>query len=147
MSEVQAAVGLGQLEQLDAFLTARGRNTEILLAGLARLDCVATFPIHYGKARSACYCVNIMLPATGRLDRDRLILKLNAAGVGTSVHYPAPVPLMRYYREKYGYRDGQFPVAEWISAHAISLPVGPHVSVEDAQFIAETVAGIVAGSL
>ena len=46
------------------------------------------------------------------------ITQLNAAGVGTSVHYPLPVPLMRYYRDKYGYRDGDFPVAQWINTQA-----------------------------
>jgi len=142
MSEVQAAVGIGQLEQLDSFLAARRRNTAILLKGLARIDGLQTFPVEHGKARSACYCVNIVLdPAS---DRNEAILRLNAAGVGTSVHYPVPVPLMRYYREKYGYRDGQFPVAEAISAGAISLPVGPHVSADDAHFIAESVCDVLA---
>ncbi|MGH7004305.1 MAG: DegT/DnrJ/EryC1/StrS family aminotransferase [Alphaproteobacteria bacterium] len=147
MSEVQAAVGLGQLDQLDAFLAARRRNTAILLQGLAKVGGIATFPVEYGKARSAHYCVNIVLSEGDGIDRDGTILRLNAAGVGTSVHYPVPVPLMRYYRQKYGYRDGQFPVAEWISARAISLPVGPHVSADDAHFIVEAVAGVLGGTL
>jgi dTDP-4-amino-4,6-dideoxygalactose transaminase len=54
---------------------------------------------------------------------------------------------MRYYRRKYGYRDGQFPVAEWISGRAISLPVGPHLSADDAHFVAETVARALAEQL
>ncbi len=142
MSEVQAAVGIGQLGQLDAFLAARRRNTAILLESLAKIVGIDVFPDRFGPARSACYCVNIVLPAGS--DRNEAILRLNAAGVGTSVHYPVAVPLMRYYREKYGYRDGQFPVAEAISARAISLPVGPHVSADDAHFIVATVAGLLA---
>ncbi len=143
MSEVQAAVGIGQLEQLDSFLAVRRRNTKILLDGLSSLNGITTFPIKHGKAESACYCVNIVLPEDGRIDRNKMIVKLNAAGVGTSVHYPVPVPLMTYYRDKYGYRDGNFPVAEWISGQAISLPVGPHVSVDDAEFIVAMVRQIV----
>ena len=42
---------------------------------------------------------------------------------------------MSYYREKYGYRDGQFPVAEWLAAQTISLPVGPHLEDGDAETI------------
>lgn len=139
MSEVHAAVGIGQLAQLEEFLSARRRNTKILLDELTGLDSITVFPIQHGKAASGCYCVNIVLQAGSGIDRNDLIARLNAAGVGTSVHYPIAVPLARYYREKYGYRPGDFPVAEWISNNAISLPVGPHVSADDAHYIAETV--------
>jgi perosamine synthetase len=138
MSEVQAAVGIGQLEQLDSFLAARRRNTDILLNGLNGIAGLVTFPIKHGKASSGLYCVNIVF-TDERFDRNEMIGRLNAAGVGTSVHYPIAVPLARYYREKYGYSPGDFPVAEWISNQAISLPVGPHVSADDAAYIAETV--------
>lgn len=144
MSEVQAAVGIGQLEQLDGFIEARRRNTAILHEGLSGIDAITLFPVEVGKARSACYCVNIMLD--GAIDRNECILKLNAAGVGTSLHYPVPVPLMRYYREKYGYNDGEFPVAEWISGSAISLPVGPHVTADDAHYIVERVRHVLSGN-
>lgn len=142
MSEVQAAVGLGQLEQLQGFVDARKRNTDILLGHLAGRDDIAVFPVIAGKAASGCYCVNMVLAEGSLLDRNDLILKINDAGVGTSVHYPVPVPLTSFYRGKYGYSDGDFPVAEWISNHAISLPVGPHLSQDDADFVGGTVASI-----
>ncbi len=144
MSEVQAAVGIGQLEQLDGFIEARRRNTAILHEGLSGIDAITLFPVKFGKARSACYCVNIMLD--GAIDRNECIMQLNAAGVGTSLHYPVPVPLMRYYREKYGYNDGEFPVSEWISGSAISLPVGPHVTADDAHYIVERVRHVLSGN-
>jgi len=139
MSEIHAAVGLGQLGQLDRFLEARRRNTRILLEAVERSDGLTAFPIERGPAQSACYCVNVVLDENARVERNEMILALNEAGVGTSVHYPVPVPLTRYYRERYGYSDGDFPVAEWISSRSISLPVGPHVSEEDARYIARTV--------
>jgi len=144
MSEVHAAVGIGQLEQLDGFLEARARNTKILRDAFAPLKNAITFPVERGPAKSAFYCVNIVLQSDSGIDRNDLIERLNAAGVGTSVHYPMPVPLMLYYRKKYGYKDGDFPVAEWISSQAISLPVGPHVSADDAHFIGETVTRLLA---
>jgi dTDP-4-amino-4,6-dideoxygalactose transaminase len=58
-------------------------------------------------------------------------------GIGTSIHYPGAVPLFTYYREKYGYRPGQFPVAEWLAAQTISLPVAAHVSAADAARIGD----------
>jgi dTDP-4-amino-4,6-dideoxygalactose transaminase len=49
------------------------------------------------------------------------------------------VPLFTYYRDKYGYVAGQFRVAEWIAAQAISLPVGPHLAPGDPQRIVTAV--------
>ena len=60
-----------------------------------------------------------------------------ASGIGTSVHYPNAVPLMAYYREKYGYLPGQFPVAEWLAEQTISLPVAPHLQPTDIERIAQ----------
>ena len=108
MSEVQAAVGLGQLDQLDDFLATRRRNSEILIEGLSGIEGLVTFPLKNGKASSGCYCVNIVCDAS-RYDRNTMIERLNAAGVGTSVHYPVAVPLARYYREKYDCKPGDFP--------------------------------------
>ena len=55
------------------------------------------------------------------------------------MHYPSAVPLFHYYRQKYGYQAGVFPVAEWLAAQTISLPVGPHLAPEDPQRIADAV--------
>ena len=46
------------------------------------------------------------------------------------------VPLFTYYKEKYGYKCGQFPNAEWLAQQTISLPVAPHVTPEGVDRIA-----------
>lgn len=139
MSEGQAAVGLCQLDRLDGFLAKRTENSDALLAGLAGVDEIVIFPVNYGKARSGRYCVNITLTERSEINRGELIQALNAAGVGTSVHYPVALPLARYYQDKYGYSGDAFPVARWISDSTISLPVGPHLDEEDMAFVANTV--------
>ena len=70
------------------------------------------------------------MPADGSISRDTVVAGLKAEGIGTSVHYPSAVPLFTYYREKYGYKSGEFETAEWIAAQAISLPVGPHLPAD-----------------
>ena len=139
MSEAQAAVGLCQLDRLDGFLAARAHNTAALLDGLAGIGEIATFPIENGAATSALYCVNAMLREESGLDRDAVVERLKADGIGTSVHYPVPVPLTTYYRDRYGHTDDQFPVARWISDNAISLPVGPHLKEEDMHRIVDSI--------
>lgn len=136
MNEVEAAVGLAQLASLDEFQRARAANFAALKAALVELEEVTVFEPVKGKARSSHYCLNAVLPRDGSIDRDAVVAKLKAAGVGTSVHYPQAVPLMGHYAGKYGYRPGQFPVAEWLAGQTISLPVGPHLCEGDVDYIA-----------
>jgi perosamine synthetase len=136
MNEVEAAVGLVQLGKLDRFQAVRAFNHRALSKELADITEVTVFPDVVGEAVSSHYCLNAILPRGGPIDRDAVAAELNAAGIGTSVHYPKAVPLFTYYREKYGYRPGQYPNAEWIAAQSISLPVGPHLSETDPKRIA-----------
>jgi dTDP-4-amino-4,6-dideoxygalactose transaminase len=131
MSEAHAAIGLAQLDRLDGFQAARAANFDALRDGLAECAEITVFAPGQGKGRSSHYCLNAILPRDGGIARDDVVTPLKAAGIGTSVHYPSAVPLFAYYREKYGYRAGQFPVAEWLAAGTISLPVGPHLEPGD----------------
>lgn len=136
MNEVQAAIGLCQLEKLDAFQEARAANYAVLKQALSSIDEITVFEPRQGKAVSSHYCLNAVLPRNGTIDRNRVVMDLKERGIGTSVHYPQAVPLMAYYRGKYGYRPGRFPVAEWLAAQTISLPVGPHLRAGDPERIA-----------
>jgi perosamine synthetase len=136
MNEVEAAVGLAQLARMDEFQRRRAENHRIIADGLAALPEVTVFATSRGAARSSHFCLNAVLPADGRLDRDKITASLKEDGIGTSIHYPEAVPLMTYYRDKYGYGTGMFPVAEWLARQSISLPVGPHVEAIDAERIA-----------
>lgn len=146
MNEVEAAVGVVQLGKLPAFAAARARNFATLRAALAELDEVTVFAPAKGKATSSHYCLNAVLPRDRSVDRDAVVKHLNAAGIGTSVHYPSAVPLFSYYREKYGHRPGAFPIAEWLADQTISLPVGPHLADGDPARIAAAFKAAVAAS-
>ena len=137
MSEVEAAVGLAQLGKLDQHQVTRAGNYRMLQDSLAEIEEVTVFDSTQGSSVSSHYCLNAILPRDGRIDRDAIVGELRSAGVGTSVHYPRAVPLMGFYREKYGYREGDFPVAEWLAAQTISLPVGPHLRPQDVRRISE----------
>ena len=137
MNEVEAAVGLGQMPHLDAWRAARARNYAALRAGLSEIDEITVFADAKGKARSSHFCLNAILPRDGSISRDKVIDHLKASGIGTSVHYPKALPLLAYYRDRYGYRPGDFPVAEWLGDQSISLPVGPHLVEGDIPRIVE----------
>jgi dTDP-4-amino-4,6-dideoxygalactose transaminase len=67
-------------------------------------------------------------------ERDRLQQSLAAAGVGTLIHYPVPPHLQRAYAEL-GYPAGSFPVAEGMAKEVLSLPMGPHASDAQAEYV------------
>ena len=73
------------------------------------------------------------------LDRARVREELAAAGVATGIHYPTPCHLMTPYA---GYADGPLPVAESAAAQVLSLPLYPHLRVEDVEQVAKTVNAI-----
>jgi dTDP-4-amino-4,6-dideoxygalactose transaminase len=76
-----------------------------------------------------------------------IVKKSNAAGVGTSVYYPQPVPRMSYYKNKYGYDANAFPQVECISDHSIALPIGPHLTTDDMAYNVETLSDVVKETL
>lgn len=142
MNEIAAAIGVVQLGKLDGFQAARKRNFHIMKEILAGSGGVQVLGGGRGRAQSSYYCLNVVLPEDARLDRDEVIARLGQRGIGCSIHYPSAVPMFAYYREKYGYRRGQFPVAESLAARSISLPVGPHLTANDARRVANAVGDI-----
>ena len=147
MNEVEAAVGLAQLDKLDMFQARRRENFAVLRGSLAVREEITVFEPVQGKAVSSHYCLNAVLPQDGRIDRDAVVALLKAEGVGTSVHYPVAVPAMRYYQDKYKTAPGSYPVAEWLAAQTISLPVGPHMSADDAAFVGDAFKRAVDGTM
>ena len=120
-------------------LARRSENFSALKDGFAGLAGVRVLDANSARAESAHYCLTIVLEGALAALRDEIAARVNEAGVGTSLYYPQPVPRMRYYREKYGYEPRRFPEAESISDRGIALPVGPHLTREDTDYIARVV--------
>jgi dTDP-4-amino-4,6-dideoxygalactose transaminase len=140
MSDINAAIGRKQLERIGVILERRRRNFQRLKTALCALEGVAVLDAAAPHAENSHYCLTAVLERDAGMRRDALVGRLNAAGVGTSVYYPHPVPRLKYYRDKYGYDPNHYPNAERISDRAIALPVGPHVGDEDIDHIARTFA-------
>ncbi len=137
MNEIEAAVGLSQIKRLNDHLLIRKRNYNILFNKLNKIRGITLFPSSHIKAKSSFYCFNIVLPIDGSLNRDKLQDQLKLLGIGTSIHYPQAIPLFSYYKDKYNYKKGDFPITEWFSNQLISLPIAAHVTEEDANYIAD----------
>jgi dTDP-4-amino-4,6-dideoxygalactose transaminase len=135
MSEMQAALGRAQMRRIEENLSRRRRNFEALKKALQGQPGLRILDAADPRQKSSHYCLSVVLERETGARRNELVAKLNAAGVGTSVYYPAPVPRMRYYADKYGYAADRYPEATRISDCSVALPVGQHLGVEDMDYI------------
>jgi dTDP-4-amino-4,6-dideoxygalactose transaminase len=135
MSELQAALGRSQMRRIEENLSRRRRNFESLKKALEGQGAARVLDSADPRQKSSHYCLSVVLEGKLAGRRNELVGKLNAAGVGTSVYYPAPVPRMRYYADKYGYDASRYPEAARISDCSVALPVGQHLSPEDVDYI------------
>lgn len=137
MNELEAALGIEQLKRMEFFLTKRKENYEALTQELQKISEISLLKSSHGDFQSSYYCHSIILNDDIASKRFEIVDSLKSKNVGTSVYYPQAVPHFTYYREKYGYSSELFPVAAKISNQSIALPVGPHLVVEDMQYIAQ----------
>jgi perosamine synthetase len=142
MNELQAALGRTQMQRIHENLRHRRENFELLRDRLNDMP-LRVLDAASPKAKSSHYCLVAVLDEKLTTKRDAIVGRLNAAGIGTSVYYPQPVPRMKCYREKYGYQAGRFVHSSRLSDAGIALPVAWHVSLDDAQFIGQTLRKII----
>jgi dTDP-4-amino-4,6-dideoxygalactose transaminase len=135
MSELQAALGRSQLRRMGENLQRRSDNFERLRRRVVEVPGVRVLDDERPAARSSHYCLTAVLDASRAPRRREIVARLNAAGVGTSIYYPHPVPRMTYYRERYPYESRRYAGAEQVSDRSVALPTGPHVSAADADYI------------
>ncbi|MEN9316782.1 MAG: hypothetical protein RIS35_3175 [Pseudomonadota bacterium] len=133
LTDVAAAVGLGQLARLDAF---NARRTELARRYFDRIDPslgLALPPRAFdgaGPARSNWHMFQPLLPlARMSIDRPRFIEAMKAEGIGIGVHYPA-IHRFTLYRAQ-GWTEGDFPFAESIGASTVTLPLFPTMADTD----------------
>ena len=71
-------------------------------------------------------------------ERDHLQEYLKEHGVGTLIHYPVPPYLAEAYQDL-GYHTGDFPITEEMAASFLSIPMSPHLGMDDADYVIEKI--------
>src|SRR5256885_17255074 len=70
------------------------------------------------------------------VDRDRVVEGLTERGIDSKPYLPA-IHLMSFYRERFGHREGEFPVCEDVAARSLALPFFPGLGESDVARVAE----------
>jgi dTDP-4-amino-4,6-dideoxygalactose transaminase len=143
LSDVLAAIGLGQLERFPHMQELRAARAARYLRAFAELPEVRT-PVTRPEATHAWHLFPIALELERlRCDRAEFIRALRAENIGTSVHF-IPIHFHPHYRATLPYREGAFPVAENAYRRSISLPLFPSMSERDVDDVVSAVRKIVA---
>jgi len=141
MTDTQAAMGLVQLRRADGLLKRRRSHARYLTKEFKDVPNL-TLPQERPDTSNAwhLYPIRLNLPRL-RIDRAKFIEALRAENIGSSVHF-IPLHLQPYYRDRFGYRRGDFPVAEAAYERIISLPFYAGMTREDLDDVVEAVGKI-----
>jgi perosamine synthetase len=140
LSDIACALGIAQLGRLDSLLAGRARVASLYREALAGIEGLGLPCPDSGGNRRGWFVFVVQVPR--RVDRDETIRRLAAAGVQSKPYLPA-IHLMSFYRERFGYREGQFPVAEDMGARSLALPFFPEMTDSQVEQVAIALKGAI----
>ncbi len=131
LDAIQASILLVKLKYLDEWTARRQQAAfryELLLESL-RHEIMPPYQPAWSQAVYHLYVICVR-------NREQMIKELEAAGIGTGIHYPVPMHLQKAYSHL-GYSKGDFPVSERLSEEALSLPMGPELTAEQQERVVD----------
>jgi dTDP-4-amino-4,6-dideoxygalactose transaminase len=134
MSNIEAALLLPQFERMEAKLARRHALAARYEAALGSIDGVKLPVSRLGSVHAR----HVFTMWCDGCDRDDLIAHLHDERIGAVVNY-RPIHLMSYFAKRYGYRRGDFPIAEWMGDRTVSLPFYPDMALDDVDVVARAV--------
>lgn len=142
MTDMQAALGVTQLQKLDFFKKRRREVIAMYNKAFADMKYLKT-PYEPDNVCSCfhLYVTQIDFESLGK-SRAQVMKELRDKGIGTQVHY-IPVSTQPFYKNTFGYKDGDFPVAEKYYEQELSLPLYPGLSDDDVDTVIKAVKEVV----
>ena len=141
MTDIQAGLGMSQLNRLDSIVEERNRLFKIYMSRLDNnhLDLLKIPTDVY----SSLHLAVVLLKRDDREYHKKIFKGLREAGIGVQLHYE-PVHLQPYYK-KLGFKPGNFPKAETYARKAISLPLYPGLKPEEQEYVIDTLHNLLKG--
>jgi dTDP-4-amino-4,6-dideoxygalactose transaminase len=138
MDNIQAALLIGQLKRIEKTWARRNDLWKLYEESLRHIPCIEILKT-VSDSKHARHLFTVLVdPAK----RDYVLHTLQKKDIGVAVNY-RPIHLLNFYRKTFGYKEGDFPVAEDIGKRTISLPMYPKLSDEEIAYVAGTLKSIV----
>ena len=136
LADLNAALGLTQMRRLESFIAMRQRVHDLYVQALAEVpEVIPPAPPRPGERISWFVFVVRLRDEFSRDDRDSVLNGLRRRGVACR-NYFVPIHLQPYMRERFGFREGMFPVTEAVAARTIALPFHNRLSEADVAVVA-----------
>ncbi len=139
LDAVQAVVLNAKLPKMAEWTRMRQRAAGWYAERLQGANLVVPAELEYGTHVWHLYVVQVE-------ERDRVRKLLDERGIGTGLHYPVPLHLQEAYRDM-GFGPGAFPVSEQVASRGLSLPMFPHITQEQVEYVADALREAVGASL
>ncbi len=138
ITDFQCALGLSQMNKLDRFIQRRREIASKYNEAFAEMEEIVV-PTEKNDVRAA-YHIYVVQLRTEMItaSRKEIFEALRAENIGVNVHY-IPVHLHPFYQRKFGYREGDYPSSERYYERALTLPIFPRMSDEDASDVIQAV--------
>jgi perosamine synthetase len=140
LSDLAAAIGVAQLERADRILSERARVAGLYRQRLREQERVRPPSDDCGSLRRSWFVYVVQLP--DGVDRDTVLAQLAERGVSAKAYLPC-IHLQPFYRERFGFGEGMFPVAEAAAKRSLALPFYTAMTEEQV----ERVCGVLAQAL
>jgi perosamine synthetase len=119
LSDLAAAIGVAQLERADRILAERSRVASLYRERLEQIEAIRVPSEGDGLERRSWF-VYVVEIGDG-IDRDAVIDRLAERGIASKAYLPC-IHLQPFYRERFGFKGGEFPSAERASSRSLALP-------------------------
>ena len=130
LSDLACALGVAQLERLDDMLAGRARVAGAYREALAGIEGLDLPCADEGGERRSWFVYVVQLPRGS--DRDATIRALRERGIDSKPYLPA-IHLMSFYRQRFGHREGEFPVCEDVAQRSLALPFHPEMTSSEVE--------------
>jgi perosamine synthetase len=134
LDDLSCALGLAQLERLEQMLAGRARVAAAYGEALAGIEGLGLPCPDDGGDRRGWFVYVVQLP--DGTERDYAIRALRERGIDSKPYLPA-IHLLSFYRERFGHREGEFPVCEDVARRSLALPFHPELSAAEVERVVE----------
>jgi perosamine synthetase len=133
-TDLQAAVGIAQLEKMDELLALRSAAAARYNELLADVEGVELAPADDGDHRRSWFVYVVRL--SREIERERVMGAMRERGVDAAEYMPC-IHLLSYMRERFGFAEGMCPAAEEIASRTLALPFFPEIEPDDQGYVAD----------
>jgi len=137
MSEINSAIGVGQMRRLDSILQRRQAVARAYVERLGGHSHLFLPTVDPESVMSWFVYVVRLAPTYTSEERDRIIRGLRSNDIGAADYFPC-IHLQPFYQERFGFRPGMFPIAESVSSRTLALPFYNDLSPRDIDVVAQT---------